>query len=356
MKINRNPSFERFLTAINRKEPDRLPAAENWVDPEVKRAFLGKPVLNLKDEVEFWVAAGYDFVALDTDLYAAPEIQNRIVQSHTNTAETYQTRREERNWVSSHATVIRTWEDVARFPWPRADAVDLSAYEEIPTLLPDGMKVVVTLGHLFTAAWQMMGFEDFCVALLDDPALVKNIIDRLGDETLLLMERVLSYDCVGAIWMQDDIAYTNGPMVSPKLLRQIFFPWMKRAADLCHACNRPFLFHSDGMLDLVVPDIIEAGVDALHPIEPKCMDIVKVKQQYGDRLALIGNLDLGYTLTRGTPEEVREAVLYLVKNVAPGGGFMLGSANSVTNYVPLKNYRAMLDATFEYGAYPINIS
>jgi uroporphyrinogen decarboxylase len=109
------------------------------------------------------------------------------------------------------------------------------------------------------------------------------------------------------------------------------------------------------MLDLVVPDIIAAGIDALHPIEPKCMDIVKVKQQYGDRLALIGNLDLGYTLTRGTPEEVREAVLYLVKNVAPGGGFLLGSANSVTNYVPLKNYRAMLDATFEYGAYPINL-
>jgi uroporphyrinogen decarboxylase len=355
MQINRRPSFERFLTAINRKEPDRLPVAENWVDPEVKRAFLGKPVANLKDEVEFWTAAGYDFVALDTDLYAAPEIQNRIVRSHANTAETYQSRREDRNWVSSHATVIRTWDDVARFPWPRASAVDLSAYEEIPSLLPDGMKVVVTLGHLFTAAWQMMGFEDFCMTLLDDPALVMNIIDRLGEETLLLMERVLDYDCVGAMWLQDDIAYTNGLMVSPKILRQIFFPWMKRAADVCHACNRPFLFHSDGMLDLVVPDIIEAGVDALHPIEPKCMDIVKVKQQYGDRLALIGNLDLGYTLTRGTPEEVREAVLYLVKNVAPGGGFLLGSANSVTNYVPLKNYRAMLDATFEYGAYPINL-
>src|SRR5512137_2532019 len=119
MKTNRQPSFERFLTAISRKEPDRLPVAENWVDPEVKRAFLGKPLVSLKDEVEFWNAAGYDFVALDTDLYADPGIQNRIVQMHANTAETYQTRRADRNWISSHATVIRTWDDVLQFPWPR---------------------------------------------------------------------------------------------------------------------------------------------------------------------------------------------------------------------------------------------
>lgn len=353
MKINRKPSFERFLTAINRKEPDRLPVAEAWVDPEVKRAFMGKPVVSLMDEVEFWATAGYDFVALDTDLYAAPEIQNRIVQSHTNTAEIYQSHREERNWVSSHATAIRTWDDVTSFPWPRADSLDYSVYKEISPLLPKGMKVVVTFGHLFTTAWQLMGFEDFCIALLDDLALVKNIIDRLGEESLRLMERVLSHDCVGAMWLQDDIAYTNGLMVSPKILRQIFFPWMKRAADICHTYGRPFLFHSDGLLNSVMLDIIEAGVDALHPIEPKCMDIVEVKRQYGDRLALVGNLDLGYTLTRGTPDEVREEVLHLVKNVAPGGGYLLGSANSVTNYVPLKNYQAMLAATFDYGVYPI---
>lgn len=82
------------------------------------------------------------------------------------------------------------------------------------------------------------------------------------------------------------------------------------------------------------------------------MDIVKVKAEYGDRLALIGNLDLGYTLTRGTPQEVRDEVRYLIKHVAQGGGFLLGSANSVTNYVPLENYRAMLEATSEYGNFP----
>ncbi|MGW8250995.1 MAG: uroporphyrinogen decarboxylase family protein [Anaerolineales bacterium] len=123
-----------------------------------------------------------------------------------------------------------------------------------------------------------------------------------------------------------------------------------------YSAGRPLIFHSDGLLDQVLPDIIAAGVDALHPIEPKCMDIAAVKKAYGDRLALVGNLDLGYTLTRGTPQEVRDEVRYLIQNVAPGGGYLLGSANSVTNYVPLENYQAMLEAALDYGKYPIQLN
>ncbi len=120
-----------------------------------------------------------------------------------------------------------------------------------------------------------------------------------------------------------------------------------------HAAGRPLLFHTDGLVTDLIPDIVAAGVDVLHPIEPKCVDIVAIKRAWGDRLALAGNLDLGYTLTLGSPAEVAKAVRYLVRNVAPGGGFLLGSANSVTNYVPLVNFKAMLETTIECGSYPI---
>jgi uroporphyrinogen decarboxylase len=351
----RKPLFDRVLSALYRQEPDQVPIAEVWVDPEVKAAFLGHPVLSLRDDVSFWVSAGYDFIALDTDLYAAPQVQQSIVNPHSNTAIQYQDHRQDRNWVDSKASVIKNREDVEAFPWPTADSLDYSMYEEVETYLPQDMKVVVTFGHIFTMAWQLMGFEHFCVSLLDDLALVEDIMQRIGDESMLLLEKVLRYPCVGAMCIQDDIAYTNGLMVSPGLLRRIFFPWLRQSAEICHAAGRPLIFHSDGLLDQVMTDIIAAGVDALHPIEPKCMDIAAVKQAYGDRLALVGNLDLGYTLTRGTPQEVREEVRYLIKNVAPGGGYLLGSANSVTNYVPLENYRAMLEAAFDYGRYPIQL-
>ena len=85
------------------------------------------------------------------------------------------------------------------------------------------------------------------------------------------------------------------------------------------------------------------------------MDIVTIKREFGDRLALMGNVDLGYTLTRGTAEEIEEEVKFLIKHIAPGGGFLLGSCNSITNYVPLQNFEALLKATWDHGRYPIHL-
>jgi uroporphyrinogen decarboxylase len=98
-------------------------------------------------------------------------------------------------------------------------------------------------------------------------------------------------------------------------------------------------------------DLIEIGVNALHPIEPKAMDIAEVKRRVGRKLCLIGNIDLGYTLTRGTPEEVRAEVRERIRTCAPGGGYCVGSSNTVTNYVPLANYKAMIEASREFGTY-----
>jgi uroporphyrinogen decarboxylase len=83
------------------------------------------------------------------------------------------------------------------------------------------------------------------------------------------------------------------------------------------------------------------------------MDITGIKRRYGKRISLIGNIDLGYTLTRGTPDEVRDEVRQRIRDLAPGGGYAVSSSNSVPEYVPLANFNAMREATFEFGCYPI---
>jgi uroporphyrinogen decarboxylase len=83
------------------------------------------------------------------------------------------------------------------------------------------------------------------------------------------------------------------------------------------------------------------------------MDIVELKRTVGHRIALCGNIDLAYTLTRGTPAEVEAEVRERIRHVAPGGGYVLGSSNSVPEYVPLENFNAMREACFKYGRYPI---
>jgi uroporphyrinogen decarboxylase len=163
----------------------------------------------------------------------------------------------------------------------------------------------------------------------------------------------LRYDCVGALWHADDIAFKTQLLVSPRILRNHVFPWYTEMNRMAHAKAVPVVYHSDGALQEVVEDIVGCGFDGLNPIEPPAMDINAVKQLYGKRISIIGNIDLGYTLTRGTPDEVRAEVRQRIRDLAPGGGYAVSSSNSVPEYVPLANFNAMREATFAYGRYPI---
>jgi uroporphyrinogen decarboxylase len=124
--------------------------------------------------------------------------------------------------------------------------------------------------------------------------------------------------------------------------------------DICRKARLPFLYHSDGVLWEVLDDLVDCGVCALHPIEPIAMDIHEVKRRYGEWLCLVGNVEVD-TLSRGTPEQVRGEVRALLREVAPGGGYCLGSSNTVPNYARLENYRAMLEEAWEWGEYPIRV-
>ena len=159
---------------------------------------------------------------------------------------------------------------------------------------------------------------------------------------------MLAYDAVKAIWYSDDIAYRSGFLISPAVYRRYLFPWLSRIGELCRRAGRPLLFHSDGVLWDVLDDLVACGVSALHPIEPLSMDIREVKRRYGQHLAIVGNVEVD-TLARGTPEQVRDQVRWLLREVAPGGGYCLGSSNTVPNYARLENYRAMLETGRESG-------
>jgi 5-methyltetrahydrofolate--homocysteine methyltransferase len=100
-------------------------------------------------------------------------------------------------------------------------------------------------------------------------------------------------------------------------------------------------------------DLIECGFQGFHPVQPNCMDIDAVKAKWGDSMCLLGNINLDSTLTLGSPQDVRAEVYERIRTIGPGGGYMVSSSNSVTDYVPVENMRAMFDATFEFGQYPI---
>lgn len=353
------PNFERFRTAILGGEPDRVPLGELKVEDQVKEAFLGKslgslqedPKHYLKTDVEFSVEAGYDYTRVPVYLsYPKPQTAG----SHTYSV--YSEQASQRAWAESHAGLITNDAQFEAYPFPTAGDADYRPIELASNLLPDGMEMITSLkgGGIFERVWMLMGFEAFSFALVENPDLVARMFQWAGSLYYETMERALQYPYMKGILIGDDLAYTEGLMISPDIYRQHLFPWYRRLGELCRSKDVLFIFHSDGQLWEILEDLIDCGIHALHPIEPKAMDIREVKERAAGRISLIGNIDLGYTLTRGTPAEVETEVKQRINDIAPGGGYCLGSSNSVTEYVPLENYRAMIEACFKYGKYPID--
>ncbi|MGC9004031.1 MAG: uroporphyrinogen decarboxylase family protein [bacterium] len=333
-------------------EPDRVPFIEGWIDHRVASAFLGRQIRNIADWVEFWWRAGYDFIHI-VPPYSFPSPRQEVWFKYS----LYEEQPSSRSWVSEHKGAITTMEEFLAYDFPCPEEVDYSIIKEARKALPEGMKIITGTGGIFEETSFAMGFETLAISLFDEPKLVKKVFDKVGD-ILTEITDIAAEACeddLGALWLSDDIAYTEGTFFSPSIYREYLLPWYKKFGKICKKYAVPFLFHSDGKLWEVLDDLIECGVNAIHPIEPKAMNIREVKERYGDKLCILGGLNLDYPLSRGTPEEVEEEVKRLLKEVAPGGGYCLGSSNSITEYVPLENYKAMLESGLKYGKYPISI-
>ncbi len=365
----RKPDFENFRRTILRQgEPSHIPIVEFGVHQDVKAAFLGRPVRTLRDEVEFWVRAGYDFVPIHTgirrfiwpgssfqDERAPQAAESLLLRKRTAAYSVYSGEDRSLTWAEESRGRITNLDEFERFPWPDPDAMDLSAFEEVKQYLPPGMKVIAYMGWVFTSVWTLMGMETFCLALGEQPELIRRMFDRVWSIQSRILMRILQFDSVGAVTHPDDLAYAEALTISPAHYRKYVFPWYRWNCAMVRESGRFNMYHSDGKLDTVLEDIIGCGFDAMHPIEPKAMDIVEVKRKVAGRITLIGNIDLGYTLTRGTPAEVDAEVKERIRTVGPGGGYCVGSSNSIPSYVPLANYNAMREAAFRYGGYPLKL-
>jgi uroporphyrinogen decarboxylase len=250
--------------------------------------------------------------------------------------------------------LIGGWTDLERYPLPGIDEIDFSYFETASKVLPDGMGLIGAWGDIFTYTWEAMGFEVFCYALYEQEDLVAHIFQQLGELAIQIYERLVSYNAVKALWYSDDLAFKTSLLVSPKIYRKYLFPWVKKIGDLCHRTGHPFIYHSDGFLWPVMDDLVACGVNALQPIEPQVLDICEVKRRYGGNFCVVGNVDVDL-LAAGSPEQVRRMVRWLLQNAGPGGGYCLGSGNTVPNYVRIENYQAMLDEAQKYWQYPIDI-
>jgi uroporphyrinogen decarboxylase len=343
------PDFDRLRTILLLQgEPDRVPQAELHVDWQVKQAFLGHPVRGVQDDVDFWYRAGYDYI------YLRANYEYRMVgDGNAKQDRLYVGDMQVSKWEGEETSLVSNWDEYERYSWPDPSTIDYSNLAACARCLHPGMKIISGVGGIFTRVWRIMGFETFCFALVDQPDLVAALFKRVGETQLEVFRRITEMEEIGAMWVGDDLAYLTGTMVPPDVLRRYVFPYYRQMGDICRKKDLPYVIHTDGNLWQILPDLLGCGFNAIHPVEPKAMDSREVKAQYGDRLCLLGNIEIGETLTLGTPADVEAEVRGRIRALAPGGGYGVGSSNTVAYYVPLDNFKAMVRATRTYGRYPI---
>jgi hypothetical protein len=193
---------------------------------------------------------------------------------------------------------------------------------------------------------------------LECMALEPELIDRYFEATTAGILEVIDAQAeagvdgfIGGV----DIAGHSTTLFSPAMFRRFFFPYLRQIVERCHVHSLPFVKHTDGNIEVIEKEmLIDCGVDGYHAIEPSAgMDIARLKRDYGDRLTLLGNIDCGHLLTRGTKDEITEQVRACIRDVAPGGGYVLSSSNSIHGDIPTANFLAMVEAARAFGEYPI---
>lgn len=248
-----------------------------------------------------------------------------------------------------------TADEILNYPWP--DFGEAYRYRQLPdqvgALHAAGYGVSGSLEEtVFEIAWQLRSmdrlFED--ISQEDDKAVI--LLDKITDLRVEAARQYAKAD-VDILSLGDDVAMQNSLMMSPKMWRRWFRPRLERVIQSARSVKPDILieYHSDGKIDRLVSDLIEAGVDILNPVQPECVDHAWVKAVYGDQLSFSGGLGVQSVLPFGSPEDVREHVFQTIQILGSGGGLIIGPSHVIEWDVSTENILAMLEAIDMFGVY-----
>lgn len=352
------PDFSRLERVLRRDgEPDRVPFCEFFhtevpvlqalglPTPAADSSLRGRAALEaeIRQQILFKLHLGYD----SANLYARQfgfSFPTRPLP-HATTTEG------ERHYYPGDFATIANREDFERYLWPDAAKMNDAPLEVMEEHLPSGMKaVVIGPGGVLENVLQLLGYQNVSLMLYDDEEFVARMFETVGRRILGFFEAVAGHEAVGGCVLGDDMGFRTQTMLSPDAHRKYVLPWHQRIVEAVHRHGKLTILHSCGQLRMIWDDVLECGWDAKHSFEDAIWPVWEAKAACGDRVALLGGFDLD-KLCRMSVEEVRKHTRLLIERCAPGGGWALGTGNSVPNYVPVQNYLAMLAAGWEAGKY-----
>jgi len=339
----REPNFENVLKVFRGELPDRPVLYELFMNMPLYELVNGRK-LEANDRLtataftaEAFAKMGYDYCTSQAAPMGFP----------TNRSHRIKTISLNEGWV------IEDWKSFEEYPWPEPDSLDYSMLEDIGPLLPDGMKLMVMgPGGVLENVIALMGYDNLCYAMHDEPDLVKAVFDQVGSRLLRYYEIALQYDTPGFICSNDDWGFNTQTFLSPDDMRKYVFPWHKKIVDAAHAGGRPVMLHSCGCFRDIIEDVIGMGYDGRHSYEDVIMPVEEAYEAYGSRIAILGGIDVDFIM-RNSVEAVKARCAGMLERSKGRGRYMLGTGNSVPEYIPVEKFLALVETATGYN--PLNI-
>ncbi len=356
-------SRERIMTALDLGIPDRVPTWE-WFDEAVTLGVAD--ILGLKRHRRVTSLRKGDETDQAIDLYC------RVVEALDvdGTSNVYNTSLKAENrdfgrdkygrgYILSENGMPAIIEAAVSSP-RELESYDMVSRLEMSDF--DGLrKVIDRLGHErahclningpFQEAWNVMGgMQNTMLGFIEAPELVHGVLEEVTRFNQVLMSEAAQIG-VDFFMVDGDICGNDFPLMSVECFRSFILPYKKRMVEHAHSLGKKIVKHSDGMVWSIMDDLIEAGFDGFHPVQPQCMDLKTTKAYLHGRLCVFGNVDCLDLLVFGEPEDVTEATRQCIREGSPGGGHILCSSNSLHPGCKPENVIAMFDAAKQFGCY-----
>ncbi len=350
VRIKPAPDFRCIEKALHRQIPGRVPFFEIFSNIEGEiLSRLGDPQLPgaaglpraetpaCRDFLrhlrhQYWL--GYDYASVRESMTGFVFQQKEKPAARTAQGD--------RQYMTQDLKTIADRADFERYSWPDMRSMDYSVFEFAERVIPDGMRIIGDSPGVFENVMWLLGYEGISYLLYDDRDLIRDVFQEVGNRVVQYFETMASIESVGALRYGDDLGFKTQLLLPPDEFRRLVLPWHRRIVETAHARGKPIILHSCGNLSAVIEDIIATGWDARHSFEDVIEPVWEAKARYGGRIAHFGGFDM-VKLPSMTEEQVRAHTRFLFERCAPGGGWALGSGNSIPEYVPPGNFVAMLE-------------
>lgn len=284
-------SKERIISAINHREVDRIPRGEFWLEKDLIKKILNKKNITIEDEVHAYKMLNIDLrvIMFSYDV--------KIVDGYFN--------------------------NITFFDFEKSDFDKLTLWKQKSDLF-----IMSGINGPFESLCASIGFKKLMYMIKKEPKTIINIVDKFTDFICKNIIFIIKYGADG-ILIADDIAYSESTYISRKNMQDLFLPCYKKIVSLLKTKNIPTFFHSDGNISSIIPDLVDIGFYGIHPLEKESkMDIVKIKNRFGEKLCLMGNLGMPL-LIEGKEACVKNEVEHLTKEMGKNGGFILSSSTGI---------------------------